>query len=77
VEERGREGRKRGRRRVKGRERGVREEKKRGRRSGGSCGLHFFKETVAQDFWSDFFASNSFFGSHWAQRKTALNKFEF
>jgi hypothetical protein len=24
-----------------------------------------------------FFASNSSFGSHWAQGKTALNKFEF
>jgi hypothetical protein len=33
---------------------GGREEKKTGRRSGGSCGLHFFKGTVTQDFWSDF-----------------------
>jgi hypothetical protein len=31
-----------------------REEKKRGRRSGGSCGLHFYKGTVAQDFWTVF-----------------------
>ncbi len=53
------------------------EAKKRGEKDGGICGLHFFKEKVAQDFWSEFFASNSSFGSHWAQRKIALNKFEF
>jgi hypothetical protein len=67
--------------RAKGRERVSERGRERGKEEGekerGSCGLHFFKATVAQDYWSDFFKSNSFFGSHWAQRKTALNKFEF
>jgi hypothetical protein len=40
--ERGREGRNEG------------ERKKEGGRSGGSCGLHYFKGTVVQDFWSEF-----------------------
>jgi hypothetical protein len=48
-----------------------------GRRKGDICGLHFFKGTAVQDFLSKFFAPYSFFESHWAQGKTALNKFEF
>jgi hypothetical protein len=54
-----------------------REEMKRGRRREGCCALHFFKGTVVQDFWSEFFVSNPSFGSFWVQRKTVLNKFEF
>jgi hypothetical protein len=68
-------GRGRGKRGRKGGVRG-REEKERVRRRGSSCGLHFFKGTVVQDFWSELFASNSSFGSHWAQRKLRIQKIQ-
>ncbi len=46
------------------------------KRRGGSCGLHFFKGTVVQDFWSEFFASNLSLDPTGPRRKTSLNKFE-
>ncbi len=58
----------------------TREERKKKEGEGGgewAAGLHFFKRAVIYKFsWSEFFASNSSFGSHWAQRTTALNKVE-
>jgi hypothetical protein len=53
---------KEGERRKKERVRG----KERERRRGGSHGLHFFQGTVVQDFLSEFLVSTLPLGSHWA-----------
>jgi hypothetical protein len=86
--ERKREGRGGGEGGVEGRERGGRlgEEEKGDMTEGGkrkeenergaAVIFNSLNEQWCKSFWPEFFASNSSFGSYWAPRNTALNKFE-
>jgi hypothetical protein len=62
--------------RKKGREGGMRARGREIKRRGGSVVFTYLKGQLCKIFCLSFLHQTSF-GSHWAQRKTALNKFEF